>query len=54
MTLTGERKHILLRLFIAPGYEDTLSNVYVLIIDISDLKQMEEDMRRFRRPYGIP
>lgn len=45
-TLTGKKKHILFKQFIAPGHEQDWSRVLISIIDISDLKQAEEDLKR--------
>ncbi len=45
-TLRGDKKHVALRWCVAPGYEQTLSKVLVSIIDITERKQAEEDIRR--------
>lgn len=50
-TLKGEERHILLKLTVTPGYEDTLSQVIVSIIDISDLKSKEEELRESEEMY---
>ncbi|MGB9022215.1 MAG: PAS domain S-box protein, partial [Candidatus Bathyarchaeia archaeon] len=44
-TLTGRKRDISLRWYTAPGYEETLSRVYVSIVDITERKQMEEALR---------
>ncbi|UCD35054.1 MAG: PAS domain S-box protein, partial [Nitrospiraceae bacterium] len=51
LTLTGEEKHILLRLAVTPGYEKTLSSVFVYIVDISEMKRVEEDLRESEEKY---
>jgi signal transduction histidine kinase/CheY-like chemotaxis protein len=43
-TLTGRRKHICLRLSVMPGYEDTLSKVYISIVDVTERKRLEEQL----------
>lgn len=42
LTFKGEERHILLKLTVPPGYEESLSKVVVSIIDISDLKYNEK------------
>ncbi len=44
-TLTGELVHILIRISIMPGYEDTWSRLLVSMNDISERKQSEEKFR---------
>ncbi|MHA2232896.1 MAG: PAS domain-containing sensor histidine kinase, partial [Candidatus Hodarchaeales archaeon] len=44
-TLQGERLNILLKLTVVPGYEELLSRIIVSIINITDLKQAEEELR---------
>jgi signal transduction histidine kinase/DNA-binding NarL/FixJ family response regulator len=41
-TLTGEKRNILMRLSLAPGYEATWSKVFVSMVDISRRVQAEE------------
>jgi len=48
-TLKGERNYINLRWAVAPGYEDSLSKVLVSIIDITERKQAEEELRKTAR-----
>jgi DNA-binding CsgD family transcriptional regulator len=45
-TLKGERKNISLKGSVAPGHEETLSKVFVSIIDITDLKRTEESLQK--------
>ncbi|HZD60835.1 MAG TPA: SpoIIE family protein phosphatase [Anaerolineae bacterium] len=42
LTLTGEKKDIILRLFIAPGYEKTLAKVFAAIVDITERKRAKQ------------
>jgi PAS domain S-box-containing protein len=44
-TLTGDVKHVNLILSVVPGYEDTLEKVLVSIIDLTERKQMEQELR---------
>jgi len=43
--LTGDVKHVNLILSVVPGYEDTLEKVLVSIIDLTERKRMEEELR---------
>jgi len=47
-TLNGDTKHVSLILNVVPGYEDTLSKVMVAIIDLTERKKMEEEVRKSR------
>lgn len=47
-TLQGQIRNTFFRFSAAPGQEDTLKRVYVSIIDITDRKRMEEELRRSR------
>ncbi|MCJ7622709.1 MAG: PAS domain S-box protein, partial [Anaerolineaceae bacterium] len=44
-TLKGDKVHIVMRCSVAPGYEETLSKVFVSIEDITERKQAEEALR---------
>ena len=44
LTLKGEEIHILLKLNVMPGCEQTLSSVVVSTIDITGMKRLEEDL----------
>jgi PAS domain S-box-containing protein len=44
-TLTGDVKHVDLILSVVPGYEDTLEKVLVSIIDLTERKRMEGELR---------
>ncbi len=43
--LNGEIIHGLLRLSIAPGYEETWEKIFISILDITDRKQVEDELR---------
>ena len=46
-TLKGNKLHIITRLSVIPGFEQTLSRVLVSIIDITERKRAEEAMRKY-------
>jgi len=46
-TLTGRKRDISLKWYAAPGYEETLSRMYVSIVDITERRRMEEELRRY-------
>ena len=48
MTLTGDRREILIRVTIPPGFEESWSKVYVAIKDITALKGMERELTKIR------
>ncbi len=50
-TGNGVQKDIFLRASVAPGYEDTLGKVFVSIVDITERKQAEEQVRRSEQRY---
>jgi PAS domain S-box-containing protein len=52
-TLNGERKIVLLKMMVVPGYEQTLSKILVSIIDISDLKRIDEALRQANRQLNL-
>ncbi|MGE5238752.1 MAG: hypothetical protein ACM3ON_08120, partial [Chloroflexota bacterium] len=45
LTLSGERKDILIRVAIPPGFEESWSRVYVAITDVTNLKEGIESLR---------
>jgi len=45
-TLAGRRKHIAMTWSVAPGFEKTLSKMFVSIIDITERKRAEEELKR--------
>ncbi len=51
LTLRGEERHILLKVAVAPGSENTLSKVFVFIIDISDRKHLEKELNGSEEKY---
>lgn len=44
--LNGEMRYVSILWSVWPGYEDTLSNVTVSVVDLTDRKQSEEALRR--------
>jgi PAS domain S-box-containing protein len=50
-TVKGEERHILLHLVVAAGSENTLSQVFVYITDISSQKRIERDLRESESKY---
>ncbi len=51
ITLTGEEKHILIKVVVPPGHEKTLSRLFVYITDISDLKRREAQLMESAEKY---
>jgi PAS domain S-box-containing protein len=49
--LTGEKKHVVLELIVAPGYEDSLSKVLVSLLDITERKRTEMALRESEAKY---
>jgi PAS domain S-box-containing protein len=47
LTFSGDKKRITLTWSVAPGYEESLSRVFVSTIDITDRKRMEDELRRY-------
>jgi PAS domain S-box-containing protein len=52
-TFKGTRKYISLRLSVTPGCEDTLSRVYVSIVDITERKRLEEQLLHSQKMEAI-
>jgi PAS domain S-box-containing protein len=50
-TLRGRNKYIYLTLAIAPGFEDTWSRVLLSIIDITERKRAEEELKESREYF---
>ena len=50
-TMKGDKNHIILRWSVLPGYEETLSKVLVSVMDITDRKQAEEELRESEEKY---
>ncbi|MBS7268681.1 MAG: MEDS domain-containing protein, partial [Candidatus Freyarchaeota archaeon] len=46
-SLTGGKIHVSLRLSVAPGHEKTWSKILVSILDITERKKMENELRRY-------
>ncbi len=51
-TLIGDKKHSVLRWYIAPGYEETLSEVLVSIIGITERKRAERELTELEEKYS--
>jgi hypothetical protein len=47
-TMTGEIKHVRVILSVVPGYEKTLGRVLVSVVDLTERRRMEEDLRSAR------
>jgi PAS domain S-box-containing protein len=54
-SLTGQTRHVSLLLTVVPGYEETLGKILVSIVDLTERKRMEEELRlaRERLEYTI-
>ncbi|WP_051286332.1 hybrid sensor histidine kinase/response regulator [Megalodesulfovibrio gigas] len=48
LTLQGERKHVVIHLNVAPGYEDTLGKVLVSVLDVTQRTLAEEQLNEQR------
>lgn len=48
-TLTGEQRSMTVRISVAPGSEKTLDRVLVSIVDVTDLKRAEEEVRQLNQ-----
>ncbi len=44
-TLTGERRDVTVYLAVCPGYENSLGKIFVSLIDITERKRVEEELR---------
>jgi PAS domain S-box-containing protein len=47
-TLTGEEKHVALQLIVAPGYENSLGKVLVSLLDITERKRTEGELKKYQ------
>ncbi len=47
--LTGEEKHVVLQLIVAPGYEDSLGKVLLSMLDITERKMTEKELDKYRQ-----
>ncbi|MHA1902340.1 MAG: PAS domain S-box protein [Candidatus Thorarchaeota archaeon] len=52
-TLKGNKKQVLFRLIVPPGYEESLEKVIISMVDISDLTRTKEMLSRERKAYRI-
>ncbi len=51
VSLTGEEKHIAIKVAIAPGHENDWAVIWVAILDITDLKREEREERQQQEKY---
>jgi len=49
VTASGKQKIVWQRLLVAPGYEDTLSRVFLYYIDLTEIKEKENQLKRYQR-----
>jgi PAS domain S-box-containing protein len=47
LTFSGDKRRINLTWSVAPGYEESFSRVFVSTIDITERKQMEDELKRY-------
>jgi PAS domain S-box-containing protein len=52
-TLTGERKMIIMKVTIVPGYEETFSKIFVSGIDITQRKNVEEALHQANKKLNM-
>ncbi len=51
-TLLGDKMHLMLRWFVAPGYEESYSKVFLSFSDITERVLAEEALRKFAARLG--
>ncbi len=51
ITTKGEEKHILLKLTVTPGHEESLSSIFIFIVDISNIRRLEEHSKDSEQKY---
>ncbi len=47
-TAAGEAAHVIVRWSVPPGYERTFARVLVSMVDVTDIKRMQEELRKAR------
>lgn len=50
-TLTGEKRHVMMKWSVLPGYEETLSKVVVAMTDITEQRHTQEELEEERERY---
>jgi len=48
-TFKGEKKHVFYRWSVAPGYERTFEKILVSVMDITERKQMEQELQKIQK-----
>jgi len=48
VTASGKQKIVWQRLLVAPGYEDTLSRIFLYYIDLTEIKEKENQLKRYQ------
>ena len=52
-SFSGRRNHVLMRTIVAPGSEKSLSQVYVAMVDITERKELEEQLRQAQKMDAV-
>ena len=52
-TLNGEKIHMLLKGSVTPGYEETTEKILVTVIDLTEQKRREEEMKRGMMKFNL-
>ncbi|MBN2733698.1 MAG: PAS domain S-box protein [Methanomicrobiaceae archaeon] len=52
-TLQGDKKIVIMKIIVLPGYEETLSRIFVSVIDITQRKNMEEALREANKKLNM-
>ena len=49
----GEKRHVLFKLTVAPGYEESLGRVFVSIVDVTERRHAEQALRESEQRYSL-